>query len=488
MGKKKILLIEDDRVVAKDIENTMKNLGYSVTSLIPTHKEFFKDFTEFQINPPDLVLMDIELHGKWSGIDLAGQMRKNFDIPIIYITAHSEKKIIDKAKITEPSGYLIKPIDEKKLHVTIEIALHKHATEKKFRERMEKALQESENRYRILVENINEGIVMQDRKGIITYANQKFQDMIGFRKEEVVGKPITDFLGEGLLREDRSQNSAQKEVGKKIWEFSWKRKNGMQVFTILSPKPIYDEKGYYKGSVSVLTDITERRQVEKELLRSRESLRNLSHYIQSVRERESKRIAREIHDELGQMLTALKMDISWLSRRISLDDENRKKFQEKTKSMAELIEETIQTVQKISSELRPGLLDDLGLIPALEWLVQDFQERTNIHCRAQIDCREMEFDADLSTAIFRIVQEALTNVARHSKATEVNIYLKEKAPFLELNIQDNGRGITEREIYSPSSLGLMGMRERIRPFGGELKIEGIPQRGTVLRITLPFES
>lgn len=487
MGKKKILLVEDDRVVVEDIENMLKNIGYSVTSLIPTRKDLLKDFTEFKIDPPDLILMDIELQAEWNGIDLASQIRRNFDIPIVYVTGHSDEKIVDKAKMTEPSAYLLKPIDEKKLHVTVEIALHKHAIEKQFRERMEKALQESEDRYRILVENINEGIIMQDKRGIITYANQKFLDMIGFKQEEVMGKPIIDFLGEGLLREDRVQKSGQREAGKNTSEFSWKRKDGMRIFTILSPKPIYDEQGRYKGSVSVLTDITERRKVEKELLRSRELLRNLSHHIQSVKERESQRIAREIHDELGQMLTALKMDISWLSRRISLDDENKKRFQEKTNSMNELIEKTIQTVQKISSELRPGLLDDLGLIPALEWLAQDFQDRTNIRCRTLIDCRKMEFDADLSTAIFRIVQEALTNTTRHSKATEVNIFLKEKESVLELRIQDDGRGITESEIYSPSSLGLMGMRERLRPFGGELKIEGIQEQGTILRIALPLK-
>ena len=484
MRKIKILIVEDEIIIAKDIERILLNLGYSVTSIVTDGK---KSLTQVEEDNPDLVLMDIVLHGKLKGIETARRIRTRFDIPIIYLTAHSHKNIVNKAKIAEPFGYLVKPVDEKNLHTTIQIALYKHAIEKRVKERTEQALQESENRYQQLVENINEGIVVQDKDGIITFANEKFLEMVGYTQDEVVGHLIKDLLAGGLLKKDRKHIIGQKKDQWKSFELAWKRKNGERVFTILSPKPIYDNKGRFEGSVAVLTDITERRDVERELRRSREELRNLSLHLQSVRERESKRIAREIHDELGQKLTALKMDLSWLSHRMGTGDKGQKKILEKMESMSGLIDITIQTVQKISSELRPGLLDDLGLVPAIEWLAHDFQNRTKIQCRIRVDYEEIDLEPDCTTAIFRIAQEALTNVVRHSKATRVNISLKEKDGALVLRIRDNGQGIREEDIFAPSSLGLMGMRERIRPFGGELNIKGSPDKGTILTISLPIK-
>jgi two-component system sensor histidine kinase UhpB len=351
----------------------------------------------------------------------------------------------------------------------------------------ETAWRQSEVRYRRLVENINEGILMQDKDGKITYVNEPFLEMIGYREDEVLGHKSTEFLGEGYLTKMKEKRAKRPENEWESYELAWKRKDGKQIYTSLSPKPLFDEKGRFNGSVSVLTDITERRQVEKELKQSRELLRNLSQYLQSVRERESKRIAREIHDVLGQQLTALKIDVSWLSHRVPSNKEEEKAFLAKAKAMSRLIDETIKAVQKISAELRPGLLDDLGLLPAIEWLSQDFQSRTNINCRTQFDCNELDLDPDLATAIFRISQEALTNIARHAKATRAYIKISERNGKLILKIQDNGRGIKESDVLSPTSLGLIGMRERLHPFSGELHIDGTPKKGTVINVILPFK-
>jgi two-component system sensor histidine kinase UhpB len=246
------------------------------------------------------------------------------------------------------------------------------------------------------------------------------------------------------------------------------------------------KKSKLKKGVKVLGDITERRQVEEELKRSREQLRSFTRHLQSIREEDSKRIAREIHDELGQSLTALKMDLSWLASRFPEYIPDRKQLLEKIKAMATLIDKTIQTVQKISAELRPGLLDDLGLIPAIEWQAQEFQKRTGIECQLELGCETIDLDSDRSTAIFRVFQESLTNVARHSSASRVNISLKKNSEKLELRVTDNGIGITEKVIHAIDSLGLMGMRERLHPFGGELKIQGLPDKGTTLTMILPL--
>ncbi|UCE40551.1 MAG: PAS domain S-box protein [Candidatus Aminicenantes bacterium] len=484
MKKTKILIVEDEALIAKDIEKILLILGYSVSTIITSGRGITSKIIK---ENPDLILMDIIFQDKVRGIDIARKVRKHKDIPIIYLTAHSEHSIMQKAKITEPYGYLLKPISEKDLEIAVEMALFRHHIEKKYKKKMKRSLLESEDRYRKLVENISEGIVMQNKRSTITYANQRFLDMIGYKEEEVIGKPITKFLAGGLLKKQEVKDAYNPEDVKKLSEISWKRKDGEHVFTILSPKPVYNDKGQHKGTVAVLTDITDRRAVEKELHHSRELLRKLSQHLQAVRERESKRIAREIHDELGQQLTALKMDLSWISSHVNPQEERADKFLQKIDSMSGLVDKTIHTVQKISSELRPGLLDDLGLVPAIEWLAQEFEKQTKIPYRMQLFCELVDIDPDCSTAIFRISQEALTNVARHANATMVNISLKQVDSALVLKIKDNGKGIEADEVVAPSSLGLMGMRERARVFGGELSITSKPNKGTTLKVTFPVE-
>jgi two-component system sensor histidine kinase UhpB len=484
MGRKKILIIDDDPRVARGIENVLFNLGYSVSVIMFTGED---TLPRVEKENPDLVLIDPILNHKMSGIHIASEIRKRLDIPLIFITRSTEKNVIHMARRTLPSGYLLKPVSEKTLEIAISMALYRKAKEKRLEKDIKKDLSEGENRYGDLIENISQGIFVLDKKDIITFANKKFLEMLGYNKDDVEGQPITRLLGEGWLRKGGDHKANAKKNRWKSVELAWKRKDGKRVFTMLSPKPIYNKKGKLLGSIAVLTDITDRREVEMELRRSHEELRNLSQHLQSVREKESKRIASEIHDELGQQLTALKMDLSWLSNRVPFYEKDNKKTIEKINTMSNLIDRTIQVVQKISAELRPGLLDDLGLVPAIEWLAQDFQTRTNIRCKVHFHSDEIELDPDCSTAIYRISQEALTNIARHAKASLVDIYLKQESGVVILEISDNGKGIKENEICAPSSLGLMGMRERVRTFGGELNIIGAPNKGTTLKASLPRE-
>jgi len=479
MDKFKILIVEDDVLVAEDMRHILQNSGYSVTSIATSGREAL---IKVKKDCPDLVLMDIVLKGKMDGIETAHKINTHFDIPIIYITAYSGKDTLEATKLTEPYAYIIKPIDEKELLIAIEIALNKYKEKKN----IEKALSESENRCRQLIENINDSIVLLDEKGIISFVNDNFLELSGYLQEEVIGQSIEEFLERGFLEKYRKQVLEKKMANNQTFELVWKRKDGQKAITKATVDIIYDERDF-RGSVMVLTDITERRQVEKELARSQWELRRLSQHLQNIREKEGKRIAREIHDELGQALTALKIDISYLTRKFLKDIKDRKQFMKKIKSMSELIDETIQIVQKISAELRPRLLDDLGLVPAIELYTQDFQERTKIECKANLDFNGFELDPDCSIAIFRIFQEALTNIARHAKATEVNISLKKINGNLEIQISDNGKGIKENDIYSPSSLGIIGMRERIRPFHGELKLYTPKKGGTTLSVSLPVD-
>ena len=233
----------------------------------------------------------------------------------------------------------------------------------------------------------------------------------------------------------------------------------------------------------MVSDITDRKQAEEQLKASREQLRSLSAHLESVREEERKNMAREIHDEVGQMLTALKIDVSSLTERST---EEQQLLVEKTKSMNELIDMAIETVKRISAELRPPVLDDLGIAVALEWQAAEFEKLTQIKCEFSSNPQDIILDPDRSTAIFRIFQETLTNVARHSDASKVKAVLVKEADKIVLTIKDNGKGIEKKHIADPKAFGLIGMRERAHFWGGGVRVTGAPGKGTAVAVSIPL--
>ena len=220
-----------------------------------------------------------------------------------------------------------------------------------------------------------------------------------------------------------------------------------------------------------------------QLENSRAQLLFLAHHEQTRREEDRARMAREIHDELGQALTGLKMDLAWLQHHTR---PKQKDLLQKFRDMSDLVDTTIQDVRRIATELRPGMLDDLGLVPAMEWQLQEFQKRSGIRCRFTSDLEEVALDAEETTVLFRILQETLTNVARHAAATWVEVSLEEEQGYVRLQVQDNGRGIMASEVDGSRSFGLLGMRERVLLHSGDFSIQGTPGRGTTVVIKLPL--
>ena len=227
---------------------------------------------------------------------------------------------------------------------------------------------------------------------------------------------------------------------------------------------------------------TERTRAGEELRRSQEELRTLAARLQAVREEERARLAREIHDELSGSLTTLKMDLSLLPDRAAKD---RNLFLEKLTSMSVLIDDTLARVHKIVTELRPVVLDKVGLVAAIEWQASEFQERLGIACETHLPAEEILSDSDRSTAVFRILQEALTNVMRHANATKVVVDLRSEAESLILSVRDNGKGIDPKVIYAHNSTGLLGMRERALSLGGVTRITTLPEGGTLVSVRIP---
>lgn len=248
---------------------------------------------------------------------------------------------------------------------------------------------------------------------------------------------------------------------------------------------VADDRGLPLRLYGAAQDVTERVMAEEQLKSSNEKLRALAARLQSVREEESLRIAREIHDELGGAMTGLKIDLAWVNKRIrETSDES---VRQKLASMNEMIDDTIKTIRHISSELRPSILDDLGLAATIEWQVREFETRTEIKCRITSLAEGVPLDEARATALFRIFQEILTNVARHAHATLVEVSMQEQNGELILRVKDNGVGIRETDVADTSSLGLLGMRERALVFGGQISIEGSEGEGTTVTVRIPLK-
>jgi PAS domain S-box-containing protein len=245
---------------------------------------------------------------------------------------------------------------------------------------------------------------------------------------------------------------------------------------------IYDERGRIAGHFGIQRDVTDRHQTSEQIRVSREQLRALASRLQKVREEERTGIAREIHDELGQALTGLKLDISWMKHRLPRNHE----MMDHCASIIERIDQTLTAVRRIATELRPSVLDQLGLEAALEWQGQEFSTRTGIEVGMEIATDGQPLPDDLGSSAFRILQESLTNVARHAQATYVTIRLTQTQDLLVLEVTDNGIGAPTQCLEGTTSLGVIGMRERALACGGQFTISGHPDRGTTVLLRVPL--
>jgi signal transduction histidine kinase len=230
--------------------------------------------------------------------------------------------------------------------------------------------------------------------------------------------------------------------------------------------------------------MTEQKQAEEQLEHSRKQLSIHADHLHTLLEGERAEIAREIHDELGQILSALKMDLFWLDRKLP---DKQDAVKEKIESMTRLIDSTIKAVERILATLRPAILDDMGLTSAIEWLAEEFQSRTGIACEEILEPTPecLITDEKISTALFRICQEAFTNVTRHARATRVEIILRTVGNMIELKVVDNGVGISKADIAKANSFGILGIRERVNLLGGKVNIAGRKGKGSVLRVRIP---
>ncbi len=353
------------------------------------------------------------------------------------------------------------------------------------RRKVEKALRESEEKYRDLYDHAPDMYHSINGEGIIIDCNETEARMLGYPKEEIIGMPVTDFwTKDSKSLHEQDFPIIKSEIKEREFEREFVRRDGSTFIASLHVFTETDKNNIFVKTKTIARDITESKRLENELKNSREELRSLSAHLQSVREEERRCIASEIHDELGQVLTTLKLDLSWLKTRLAKESNQ---LSTSVQSMSDLVDKTIESVQRISSELRPGVLDHLGLSDAIEWLAGEVCGRKGLQYDIIIEPEDIELDQNRSIAIFRIFQEALTNIVRHAQATMVEVHLKKGRSVLTLEVKDNGIGIPAEKLSDHNSYGLIGIRERARYLGGDARILGIPGSGTTVDVNIPLD-
>ena len=355
------------------------------------------------------------------------------------------------------------------------LGITRNITEEK---KVEFELRQSEEKYRSLVEQAGDAIALFDAAGKILEGNTGTAKLLGYTEEEFRQLSIHDVLFEEELKSNPVRFDLLQKGISTIKQRAMKRKDGSAVQTEIRAQLLPDGR-----FLAVIRDLSERKKAEEGLKESYSQIRRLSEHLQNVREEERISIAREIHDVLGQQLTVMKMDISSLSKKAAGGDEI---LQQKFKKLLALTDETINSARKISSDMRPSLLDDLGLVSALEYHSSEFEKSSGIKTKFVSEMSDVDFPANISTVLFRIFQESLTNIARHSKAAEVNASLTSVNGKLSMVISDNGKGFHLSEVKNKKTLGLLGMRERMEMMGGEYTISSEPGKGTVVQITIPY--
>ncbi len=366
--------------------------------------------------------------------------------------------------------------------------------------RAEEALRESEERYRSIVTNLQDGYIRADKRGVVTMVSPSLARMYGVDSaQEMMGMHALSLYKNP---EDRNVLLGKLEKWGKVndHEIMVLRKDGTSFPISLNAQFHYDAQGQVQGTEAFVRDITGRKQAEEELKKSRaeleervkertkeladsqERLRNLYSHLNSLREEERMNIAREIHDDLGQALTGLKMDLSWISSKLPDDKEGLK---ERLTADVDEVNKTIQSVKRLCTELRPSILDHLGLAAAMDWQCDEFQKRTGIKCEMVCDPEDIEVGTGPRIALFRVFQEGLTNALKHAKATEVVASLKQTATGVTLEITDNGIGINENDLLKTNCFGLLGMRERVHPWGGKVTVRGLKNGGTTVKVVIP---
>lgn len=365
----------------------------------------------------------------------------------------------------------------------ITLSVIKEITERK---KSELELRESEYKFKMLFNSANDAVFVTQLSPEKTYGdfievNEVACKILGYTKEEFLHLSPSGIISQKFINDFNIIMDRLLQDGHVIYDTVYRAKDKK-----LFPVEVNSHLFLFNEKLTVLSiarDITDRKLAEEKLKKSSSLLRGLATHLQTIREEERTLIAREIHDELGQVLTVLKIQISLLGNKLNPEQLTLK---EKVNLLTELIDQSVESVQKISSKLRPIILDQLGLNAAIDWQTEEFEKLTNIKCSLVIPKDDLQLSSNKSTAIFRIFQEALTNIARHSGADKVNISLLSDKNNITLEVTDNGKGISTEQVKDFKSLGIHGMEERAMIFGGQVTFDSFSVKGTKVKVEIPI--
>lgn len=500
----KILNVDDYDAVRYTRSSILKKAGFQIVEASNGQQALEMVRRE----QPDLVILDVHMPGM-NGYEVAQAIKSDADTARVMVLQMSAtfSKPHDRAHSLDigADSFLIEPTEPEELIATVKALLRLSAAER--------AVVESEKLWRATFSLANDVMLLLDADLKIVAANRKAVETYGYTPSQLIGMNLADLrspAGRASLADDF--RGAQNDGGT-FYQTEHQRADGRTLPVESSAQLI--SLGQVKHYVVLVRDVSEREQMEHDLglrldermaqlldlnsalraeaeqrqrseaetRRAYEELRTVTAGLEAWREAERLRISRELHDELGQALTALKFDLSSL-----LDaSPNTPLVRERAETMEETINASIASVRRIAADLRPGMLDDLGLAPAIEWKAQDFQQRTGIECVVSLPLEPLSLTSTQTIAIFRILQEALTNIMRHSEATRVEIEMQVHDERLYLNIHDNGKGFAPDTLGGRKSLGVMGMRERAAIAGGTLAIESAPEGGTTVKLEVPLD-
>lgn len=490
-----VLLVEDSRDDADMLLLEMRAAGLDVDSkrvdTEPAMRKAMKD------RKWDIVISDFNLPRFSAREALAVLREADADIPFVIVSGCIDEEIAIAMMKQGASDFVMKdrlarlaPVIERELQDATLRREHRQAQE---------ALRVSEKLLKEITSSLGEGIYVLNEGGKLIFMNPEAERLLGWTESELLGQSVHTVIHPkypdgtplpesecgvlGVLR-DGNVYRTDNEV--------FVRKDGSLIPVSYISTAIM-EGGKTTAAVTAFQDISQRKQAERDLLESRRQLRELSSYLQTVREEERTRIARELHDELGQMLTGVKLDAMWLTTHMSSEQPG---IAGKVAAMSQLIDETLDAMRRVAADLRPVMLDDLGLAAAVEWLTEDFARRSGICIRlemdvdqGQCDCQNgvCDLDADVATAAFRIVQECLTNVVRHAQAEQVVVCVKCINDRLMLRVSDDGKRVSAANDNKRNSFGIIGMRERAHGLGGTMNFSSIPGKGTCVEVVLPIK-
>lgn len=355
------------------------------------------------------------------------------------------------------------------------------------RVRSEAQLARSEARMRGILDSAMDAIITVDESQHIVLFNAAAERVFGCARDEALGAPLSWLIPERFraahvehMKRFGETGTTSRRMGA-MQRIMGLRRNGEEFPIEASISHI--SEGDSKFYTVILRDVTERVRAEEALDRSREEIKELAVASHKMLEQEKTRIARELHDELAQALTALKMDVTWLTERSASETATL----EKLDKMRVILDSTVAATRRIAADLRPLMLDDLGLVPAVEWLANNFSERHGIECRLMVENEDIDLPEPYATTVFRILQESLTNIAKHAEASYVEASLDYDGEEVRLSVQDDGKGFKPTDSRKPNSYGLLGLRERVHLVGGTVRIDSEPGRGTRIAVRIPIQ-